>query len=178
MMKSFSYKYAASFLVLLGVFAFAFYSIEKSSASSAPGTVVWHSFNDGINLARNSNKKVLVDVYTNWCGWCKKMDAEVYTDKEVSRLLKQDFILVKLNAESSNALSYKGNSFTEAEFARELGVTGYPTTLFFDQNSNPITNFPGYAPPGRFAKVLDFIGKDYYKSVSFQEYDKSHSSLP
>jgi thioredoxin-related protein len=177
-MKTVNYRYAAAFLVLLGVFAIAFYSFEKSVPPSAPGPIVWHSFDEGTLLARNSNKKVLVDVYTDWCSWCKKMDSEVYANKEVLDVVREHFILVKLNAESGNALSFRGNKISEADFARELGVTGYPTTLFFDQNSNPITDFPGYAAPERFAKVLQFIGMDYYKTVSFQEYVASNSPRP
>ncbi len=170
-MKTFNYKYVASFLILLGIFAFAIHLTERDSTPlSTHGRIVWNSFTDGVNLAKTSHKKILVDVYTDWCSWCKKMDSDVYTDKEVVSRLNEQFILVKLNAESANRLSYKGKDFSEADFARELGVNGYPTTLFFDQNSNPITDFPGYAPPERFAKVLDFIGKDYYKSVSFQEF--------
>jgi thioredoxin-related protein len=177
-MKAFNYRYAAAFLVLLGAFAIAFYSSEKSIVPSAPSPIVWHSFDEGTLLARNSSKKVLVDVYTDWCSWCKKMDFEVYTNKEVRELLREHFIPVKLNAESGNPLSFRGNKISEADFARELGITGYPTTLFFDQNSNPITDFSGYAAPERFAKVLQFIGKDYYKTVSFQEYVASDSPRP
>jgi thioredoxin-related protein len=170
-MNSINYKYVASFLILVGVFAFAIYLTERESqVPVSPATIVWNSFTDGVNLAKTSNKKILVDVYTDWCGWCKKMDSDVYTDKEVVGRLNEHFILVKLNAESTNRLTYKGKDFSEADFARELGVSGYPTTLFFDQNLAPITDLPGYAPPERFAKVLDFIGKDYYKSVSFQEF--------
>jgi thioredoxin-related protein len=133
---------------------------------------------EGIVLAHQSNKKILVDVYTGWCTWCKKMDAEVYTDKNVINLIDKHFIPVKLDAESSRPVSFQGKSFSEAEFARQVGVTGYPTTLFFDQNSNPITDMPGFAPADKFADVLGFIGQDYYKSISFQEYVSQHTSTP
>jgi thioredoxin-related protein len=179
-MKAFNYKYAAAFLILLGVFALAYYFTKRSITPGPPVAtpIVWKSFNDGIDLARSSNKKVLVDVYTDWCTWCKKMDSEVYANKKVIGLLNEHFIAVKLNAESANLVSFKGNSFTEADLSRQLGVSGYPTTLFFDQNSNPITDLSGYAAPDRFARVLDFIGKDYYKTISFQEYVKNQPSPP
>jgi thioredoxin-related protein len=170
-MKSFNYKYAFAFLVLLGVFALAIYLMKKESVGNpTPVLLTWNSFDVGFNLAKNTEKKVLVDVYTDWCGWCKKMDSEVYTDREVVKLINDHFILVKLNAESGNSLTFRGKTLSEADLAHELGVSGYPTTLFFDYNANPITDFPGYAAPERFSKVLDFIGKDYYKTVSFQEY--------
>lgn len=178
MNKPVNYRSIASFLVVLGVVAVAFVSLQNNGASPLPQSVEWHTFNDGVNLAHNSNKKILVDVYTHWCSWCKKMDSEVYTDKGVTKLLQEHFILVKLDAESDSSMTYQGRIFTEAKFAQDFGVTGYPTTLFLDQNGNAITTVPGYAPPERFATILDFIGENYYKSVSFEEYAKSHSSLP
>jgi thioredoxin-related protein len=173
-----NYRYVISSLVVLGVLVFAFFSLQNNSTSPLPDAVEWHTFNDGLSLARNSNKKILVDVYTHWCSWCKKMDSEVYTNKGVTRILREHFILVKLDAESNSPLTYQGKNLTEAEFAQNFGVTGYPTTLFFDPDANAITTLPGYAPPERFATILDFIGENYYKSVSFQEYVKSHTSLP
>ncbi len=175
-MKSFNYKHAATFVILIGVFAVAYYFTTKSIPPTTTGPMVWKSFNEGMALARSSNKKALVDVYTDWCTWCKKMDADVYTDKEVVRLLNEHFIAVKLNAESTNPVSFKGNNYTEADFARQLGVTGYPTILFFDQNSNPITNLSGYTPPDQLSRVLDFVGKEYYKTSSFEEYVKNQPS--
>ena len=179
-MKTVNYKYAAAFLILFGVFALAYHRTEQSIIPRPPvhTPIVWKSFNEGVELARSSNKKVLVDVYTDWCTWCKKMDSEVYTNKEVVRLLNEHFIAVKLNAESAAPISFKGKSYTEADLARQLGVSGYPTTLFFDQNSNPITDLSGYAEPDRFARVLEFIGKDYYKTISFQEFVKNQPSPP
>ncbi len=63
-MKAFNYKYAVAFLVLLGVFALAYYLTQRSITPGpvVPTPIVWKSFNEGIQLARSSNKKVLVDV--------------------------------------------------------------------------------------------------------------------
>lgn len=171
-------RYFATFVVILAVFGLAYVFTQQDTASPKPSPVSWKSFNEGAALAKNSDKKILVDVYTDWCSWCKKMDAEVYTNPKVVEVLNDHFVAVKLNAESNNPVSFGGHTYTEAEFARRLGVTGYPTTLFFDSNSNPITDFAGYAVADRFSKVLDFIGRDYYKTTSFQDYMKSNPALP
>ena len=178
MMKKLNLRYAAGLLVILAVVVIAYLSTQHGAPSSAAGPVTWTSFNEGVALAEHSHKKILVDVYTDWCSWCKKMDADVYTNPGVVKVLNDNFVAVKLNAESGNSLSFEGKAYTEAEFARQLGVTGYPTTLFFDTNSKPITDFTGYAEPERFARVLDFVGRDYYKTTSFQQYMKTNPSLP
>lgn len=157
-------------LGILAVFATAYYVAFQSTPSETNGAIAWKSFSEGVVLAKTSNKKILVDVYTDWCSWCKKMDVEVYTNKDIVKMIKSQFIAIKLNAESSAPVSYKGINRSEAEFARQLGVTGYPTTLFFDSQSNPITDMPGYAPEENFGKILAYIGGDYYKTISFQAF--------
>ncbi len=158
-------------MVLVGVFAGALYlSQEETASSQTESAIPWKSFDDGVTLARSTNKKILVDVYTDWCSWCKKMDSDVYTNPDVIRTMNEDFVAVKLNAESHNPVTYNGKTYTEADFARELGVSGYPTILFFDANANPITSLDGYSPAQRFNKVLTYVGQDQYKKVPFQQF--------
>lgn len=145
---------------------------RESSVASPVSTVSWKSFDEGIALAQRENKKVLVDVYTDWCSWCKKMDSEVYTDPAVTRILGQSFVAVKLNAESSKPLTFQGQSLTEGSFSAGAGVTGYPTTIFLESNSTPITLLPGFVPAERFATILAFIGEDHYKTTTFEDFQK------
>ncbi len=68
----------------------------------------WNSFDAGLEQAKNSHKKVLVDVYTEWCGWCAKMDSEVYSDPGVKDYLSRNFVLIRMNAEGEGKVHYKG----------------------------------------------------------------------
>ncbi|MBI4535038.1 MAG: DUF255 domain-containing protein, partial [Ignavibacteriae bacterium] len=77
----------------------------------------WRTFNQGVNEAKKKQKKVLIDVYTDWCGWCKRMDVQTYADKSVASYLNEKYVVIKLNAESNKKLSYKGNEYTEAELS-------------------------------------------------------------
>jgi thioredoxin-related protein len=155
-------------MLLIGVFL----QSKGSSESVTESSISWHSFDEALTIAKRDNKKVLLDVYTDWCGWCKKMDSEVYTDKSVITALTASFVAVKLNAESSKPLTYQGRSFTEQSFAAGAGVTGYPATIFLDAGLAPITLVPGYIPADRFLPILKYIGEDHYRSISFEEYQQ------
>jgi len=132
--------------------------------------VSWKSFDEGVILAGQQKKKLLIDVYTNWCSWCKKMDKEVYPSEKVRAALVTHFIAVKLDAESNKKLSYRGSSVSEQEFARLLGVNGYPTTLFFDEEMKPITMLPGYVNAESFADILTYVGQDHYRNIPYKDY--------
>ncbi len=134
----------------------------------------WVAFTKGVADAKKSNKKILVDVYTDWCGWCKRMDAETYSDKSVAQYLKAHYVLIKLNAESDATLSYMGKSYTERQLAQAFGVDGYPSTLFLKSSGEPITRYPGYADAAKFIKILSFIGEDHYLTEKYGDYVQSH----
>ncbi|MEP0821994.1 MAG: DUF255 domain-containing protein [Ignavibacterium sp.] len=162
--------------MILGVVFLAFFLQSQNSAPATESVagIQWVTFDEAVTLAARDNKKILVDVYTDWCGWCKKMDSEVYANETVAAILKASFIPVKLNAESSAPLTFQGQKLTSQQFAAAAGVNGYPTTLFLDNTAMPITVVPGFHPSERFVPILRYIGEDHYKSVSFQEYQDSN----
>jgi thioredoxin-related protein len=133
----------------------------------------WMSFNDGIAEAKKTGKKVMIDVYTNWCGWCKKMEKETYTNVGVVDYLNRYFVVVKLDAESSSKLLYRGESYTEQELAGAFGVTGYPSIIFLKGTGDPITTYPGYADAATFKTVASFIAEDHYLTKKFEDYARS-----
>lgn len=135
--------------------------------------LTWMSFNDGLANVKKTNKKVLVDVYTDWCGWCKKMDKETYADGGIAAYLSKHYVVIKLNAESSSKVTYKGETYTEQELAGAFGITGYPSIIFLKGNGDPITTYPGYADPAKFKKVVSFIAEDHYLTKKFDEYARS-----
>lgn len=130
----------------------------------------WKKFNDGLAEAKKFDKKILVDVYTDWCGWCKKMDKEVYAEKKVAEYLSKRFVVIKLNAESEAKLTYRGQTITQTELSQAFGVQGYPATIFMKPNSDPITLLPGYMPAENFIDVLKFIAEDHYLTMKWDEY--------
>ncbi len=132
--------------------------------------LTWQSFDEGLAEARKTNSKVLVDVYTDWCGWCKRMDLQTYANDEVATYLQKRYVVIKLNAESDQKLTYKGTEYTERELAAAFGIDGYPSTLFLRADGEPITIYPGFADAKQFLNVLSFIAEDHYLTMKFQEY--------
>lgn len=147
--------------------------IMQRSDGSEKGQPRWMSFNDGITEAKKTGKKVMIDVYTDWCGWCKKMDKETYTNAGVVDYLNRYFVLIKLDAESSSKLNYRGESYTERELAGAFGITGYPSIIFLKGNGDPITTYPGYADAAKFKTVASFIAEDHYLTKKFEDYARS-----
>jgi thioredoxin-related protein len=164
-------------LLGLGLAAFLGSPGTTTSGSSKVDQIKWHDFNEGFALAQKENKKLLIDVYTDWCVWCKKMDKDVYSDDGVKQSVATNFVAVKLNAESSKGITFNGTKMDEAKFAGAMGVTGYPTTVFLDPTAHPITKVDGFIETKEFTSILHFIGEDHYKSKTYQEYKASPGAI-
>jgi len=162
--------------VLAGIVAVAAMFLVGGSPikghASADG-IQWRNYSEGSALSRNANKKMLVDVYTDWCTWCKRMDKETYSSAEVASYISEHFIPVRLNAESKEVRQIDTMQATDAELATAFGVQEYPTTIFFTENGAPITSIPGYIPTDDFKTVLRFIAEDAYTHMSFDQFKQS-----
>jgi len=157
-------------LIVIGLAGGVLDTSDSGPHESDGSTIRWLSLDEGIALAKQANKQILVDVYTDWCSWCKKMDKEVYTDRDVQEVLQAHFVPVKLDAESARQLTLSNRTISESRLAQEMGVTGYPTTVFFDADFQPITKVAGYIESRQFARILRFIGEDHYKTKTYEEF--------
>ena len=107
-----------------------------------PSDIQWRpDFETAMREARSSGKPVMVDFYTDWCGYCKKLDAEVYTD-------------IGVIAESVNFISVKINAEKQSDLAAKYQVSGFPTILWLDANGAPIERLPGYADAPEFLQIM------------------------
>lgn len=142
-----------------------------AAAPAGAAGVVWRGWNEGLAAAAGSGKPVIVDVYTDWCGWCKRMDRDTYSRAEVSDYVNRHFVMVRLNAESNERVSYGGHAFTGRSLAGGFQVTGYPTTIFLRASGEHLVNVPGYLPPDKFMKLVRYIGDGAMdRGVKWEEY--------
>ena len=145
----------------------------------ARAQVEWLTWEEAAARQAKEPRKLLVDVYTDWCGWCKEMDRRTFSDPSVAREIGENFYAVKLNAETPGQLSYRGRSFglvpgprpTHA-LAKELlgGRLGYPTVVFLDEDGAVIQAVPGFHEADEFAKITSYFGRNYYRDVAWDEY--------
>ncbi len=121
----------------------------------------WFNWNDGYPLAVKDKKIILVDAYTDWCGWCKKMDRDTYTNAEIIKKLNKHFVVVKFNPELRD-LTYNvdGVTYSAHDFFAQLSRgenTGFPTTYFINPVKKSLMIDPGYKDPAAFMQVLDHV---------------------
>jgi thioredoxin-related protein len=140
--------------------------------SAEPGGIQWLSFDEGIAKAQKENKPIVIDFYTTWCGYCKKMDAGTFKDPEVVRYMRENFVGVRVNGEATSMVSHEGERISERELARSFGVRGFPTFWFLDSTGGKIGPAPGYKPKESFLPLLRYVGGSHYKTMSYESYLK------
>jgi len=121
--------------------------------------LVWEEWNSGYEKAIKQNKIILVDAYTEWCGWCKKMDKDTYANPEVIKKINQHFIAIKFNPEISFDGYKVGDQVVNNQQLYGLLTqgksTGFPTTYYITPSKNSLLIDVGYKGPQDFLKVLD-----------------------
>ncbi|MEX0274611.1 MAG: thioredoxin family protein [Flavobacteriaceae bacterium] len=144
--------------------------------------VEWLSWNEAMEKAQTDThpKKVFVDIYTDWCGWCKKMDRDTFQNPEVAAYMREHFYMVKLDGEGKDPIEYKGKVYNFVasgrrgyhEFAAALmnGRMSYPTTVFLDEDVNMLSPVPGYQKPGPFLEIAMYFGDNIYKEQDWKTY--------
>ncbi len=132
--------------------------------------IEWISLEEAQRLSSKDGKKIMIDVYTDWCEYCKKLEENVYPDSSVVRNLNKFYHLVKLNAESDDEIRFKGELTTHYDLAKSLGVRSYPTILFLDSHGDLILQINGYMPASDFTNMLVYIGEEAYNKTEFHEF--------
>jgi thioredoxin-related protein len=123
----------------------------------------WLDYGVALERARAEDKHLLVDFYTNWCGWCRRMDRDTYGDSTVAAYLRAHFVLAKVNAESPQRFKVGETTKSGIELARDFGVQSFPITWFIRPDGRPIDRLPGYQPPQVFQKVLEVVHERRYE---------------
>ena len=144
----------------------------------------WYSIDEAMKLNATAPRKILIDVYTDWCGYCKIMDSETFNNPVIARYINQNFYAIKFNAESTDPISFAGHKFENQgpgsgsrrathQFTQALGVTGYPTVVYFTGDLKMIGPVPGFYRPEKMEPLLHFIVQEKYTSTSLEEFEKT-----
>jgi len=162
----FNYSYLLA-LLLVTASAFTVKSIVKTSDASIEKEITtksWTTVEEAVSLAKKDQKKILVDVYTDWCKWCKVMDDKTFSDSEVSSFLAKNFHLAKFNAEQKETLQFNGKAYNfkkngkrgHHEFVAEIlnGQIAYPSVVLFDSNLNKLEVIRGFKNADELLEIL------------------------
>jgi len=144
--------------------------------------VNWLSWNEATSLAATDKnpKKIFIDVYTDWCGWCKKMDKDTFQNAKVAEYMTNNFYMVKLDGEGKEPIDFKGKTYKYVpsgkrgyhELAAALlqGRLSYPTVVFMDEQLNMLSPVPGYQKPDPFLNIARYFGDNIYLEKDWKTY--------
>lgn len=143
----------------------------------------WVTFEEAIAMQEKNPKKIMMDVYTTWCGPCKMLDRNTFKNKDVVDYINKHYYAVKFNAEGNSVVRYKDKVFKNPgydpakanrrnsphQFSRFLKVRAFPTIAFLDEDSKMITALTGYHKPQQLELYLKLFKDDKYKEMTTQE---------
>jgi thioredoxin-related protein len=150
------------------------------------GVVKWMTFEQAIEKSKTEKRKIFIDVYTDWCGWCKVMDKNTFSEPAVAKILNENFYPVKFDAEQTEDVIFSGTTFKFVpsgnkgyhQLAAALlnNQLSYPTVVFLDEEFRMIQPLAGYQKAPEFHKIIQFIGQDHYKKTKWDEWQSIYKS--
>lgn len=148
--------------------------------------VKWHTFEEAVEMNKNEARKIMVDVYTDWCGYCKIMDKNTFGNKIIAEYINKKYYPVKLNAEQKgdilfNEKTYKfiaqgTRGFHELAAALLNNQMSYPSVVFLDEQLRIIYVQKGYVKSIQFDEIMKFIGGNHFQTESFDEWKVNYKS--
>ena len=161
-------------------------STVLEAAGQDNATVNWMTFEEAVERSKTDKRKIFVDVYTDWCGWCKVMDKKTFSEPAVAKLLNEKYYPVKLNAEQREDIVYKGSTFKfidqggrgTHQLAAALlnNQLSYPSVVFLNEDFAIIHILKGYRQAPEFHKIAEFIGGDFYKDTKMEAWEPQYQS--
>jgi thioredoxin-related protein len=165
--------------LLIGVAIFGI----LASTTKHKGKVEWITMEALKEQYAKNPKPIMVDLYTDWCGWCKVMDKETYTNENVTSYIGQNYYAIKFNAEGKDSVEFNGKKYgyNAKNRAHDLAVyfaygqMSYPTTVFLSAIDAQPAPLPGFLKPKEIEPYLKFFGDGAYKTMNFPSFMKAFS---
>ncbi|WP_298554671.1 thioredoxin fold domain-containing protein [uncultured Algibacter sp.] len=163
---------------ILLLFALAFISFNAIAQK-----INWVTLEEAVALQKKTPKKIMMDVYTNWCGPCKMLDKNTFQNEDVAAYVNKNYYAVKFNAEGNDEINFNGQKFSNPnynpalakrrnsahELSRYFQIQAFPTIVFLDEDANLIFPLKGYKTPEQMELYLKMFKKDDHKTLDTQD---------
>lgn len=161
------------------------------SATGVAQQINWITLEKAIELQKKNPKKIMMDVYTNWCGPCKMLDRNTFQNPDVAKYVNEHYYAVKFNAEGNETVNYKGKKYANPSFnpaavnsrnsvhelSRLFQIQAYPTIVFMDEKAEMIAPIKGYQTPPQLELYLKMFKADEHKPLDTQEKFNAYYSV-
>ncbi len=142
------------------------------------GSINWMTLEQAAAQTKVNPRKIFIDVYTDWCGWCRKMEKSTFTNPAIAEYVNSKYYAVRFNAESREPITIAGKTYVynekyrshELALALLQGQLSYPTTVYLDENLKMISPVPGYLDVPTFRQIIRYFGDNYYKKLTFDQF--------
>jgi thioredoxin-related protein len=148
--------------------------------------IKWVSLEEAEALRRTEPRKIMIDVYTDWCGWCKRMDKTTFADAKLVEYVNTNYYAVKLDAEQREPITLGGKTYEYVahgkrgynQIAKELlqDKMSYPTVVFLDEDMNMIQPLSGFRDAETMQPSLEYLATNGYKETSWEDWLKARAS--
>ncbi len=169
---------------MIRVFSIVTFFFFLVVATPAMAQIKWLTWEEAQAKNKSEPKKLMVDVFTQWCGWCKKMDKTTFAEPNISVYINLNYYPVKFDAETKTDINFNNKVFKYVrsgtsgyhKLASEItfGKLSYPTIVFLDEKLNVIQPIPGYKDPRSLDKIMKYFAEDYYKTMPWKKYDEMY----
>ncbi|WP_236976438.1 thioredoxin family protein [Membranihabitans maritimus] len=147
----------------------------------------WMDIEDALRLQKVEQKKILVEVYTDWCKVCHKLDQISLSQPQIANYINEFYYPVKFNAECEKTVYFRGKKygFVETansgyhEFAYKIthGKLNYPSLVFLDKDLSVIQPISGFQGPDKLMKVLIYFAENYNKTTPWNDFNAKYNSM-
>lgn len=156
--------------------------VLTSAAAVAQEKIQWMDFEEAMAACSANPKKVFVDVYTGWCGWCKRMDQTTFQDPAVVKYMNENYYAVKFDAERADTVRFMGHAFVPgvSQFGRKpthqlaaamlQNKLSYPSYVIFNEKQQLIQVIPGYQEAKNFLPILHFFAEDAFLTKTWKDF--------
>lgn len=172
-------KYLANLTVVALVLFIALPAAAQETGADAElaPQLEWPDFPTALDSAKESERIVLVDVWSRTCGWCRRQQTEVYTQPDLQEYILETFELGRLDIDmDGDTLSYRGYTMSSQMLSAGFGATATPTTVFLESDGTYITRLQGFHAYQDFYDVIRFIGSESFREMSFEDFMASEES--